>query len=464
MLAAVRMVIWSKAIHAGRALREHQARVAAANKIRATFFLLKQKREVARQTKLRLFLRKRIWWMKIQQNIRLKRRARQVLIPYFRSHAHKRKVALAVSRYVWKVKKTQGFVRSMLACRHAQLRAVMAQWDQICQVRKAIQLTKHDENTQWGGLGLQTSQDLSPAPAPQLLRQQTTNFRASLAKKKSASVTFENINFLLLPPAETPLVKALLHQALSDKRMEFANTLQEWRDEYQGWQDEKVYYKLEIEAHEEMLQQGGKPAWLTDNSKKKDQPTPDASPVSPKTGHGEGSGAENDDIGEDGHLESPPEHLESPFSTWGEDFEGSTRERDDVVDGDLTGEKGAEEGGASVAQSAESPLTSEKGGKGGDRGRTPTSPSSLNTPLSKSKPFRKKKKGKRKGVAAEEIEKKKSWDFQTWKEMPAVERYAHIRYKVEGPPRPMFHFKISEKDEMLLLMHQVRQSDAMGPA
>jgi hypothetical protein len=369
----------------------------------------------------------------------------------------------------------------MLACRHAQLRAVMAQWDQICQVRKAIQLTKHDENTQWGGLGLQTSQDLSPAPAPQLLRQQTTNFRASLAKKKSASVTFENINFLLLPPAETPLVKALLHQALSDKRMEFANTLQEWRDEYQGWQDEKVYYKLEIEAHEEMLQQGGKPAWLTDNSKKKDQPTPDASPVSPKTGHGEGSGAENDDIGEDGHLESPPEHLESPFSTWGEDFEGSTRERDDVVDGDLTGEKGAEEGGASVAQSAESPLTSEKGGKGGDRGRTPTSPSSLNTPLSKSKPFRKKKKGKRKGVAAEgmrlsvlsrihtqhafmipidgcvsllefletlyvqqdacahfhktfvlpaEIEKKKSWDFQTWKEMPAVERYAHIRYKV----------------------------------
>ena len=84
---------------------------------------------------------------------------------------------------------------------------------------------------------------------PQLLRQQTTNFRASLAKKKSASVTFENINFLLLPPAETPLVKALLHQALSDKRMEFANTLQEWRDEYQGWQDEK--YKQSQTAKEE---------------------------------------------------------------------------------------------------------------------------------------------------------------------------------------------------------------------
>jgi hypothetical protein len=273
----------------------------------------------------------------------------------------------------------------------------MAQWDQICQVRRTIQLDKHGENTQWGG-GARTDLPSAspPVPAPNLLRQQTMSFRASLARKKT--LTFDTINFLMLPGAEDPLVKALLDQALSDRRNEFMKTLMEWRDEYQSWQDEKKYYRLEIEAHQEMLRKGGKPVWQTGDSKvkliKRSVPRTlsehflrlPSSPGSPKTGRDDSSDAEDEEIRTDGRAGSPVRDWE------GEDCEGGATENN-MVDGDLTSEK---EGSAEIEPAT--PLSSEIGKRGSEK-----SPCSPLTASSKGKQhhFHKEKKSTRQDVAAE---------------------------------------------------------------
>jgi hypothetical protein len=228
----------------------------------------------------------------------------------------------------------------------------MAQWDQICQMQRTIQLGKHGENTQWGGGARADLPSASPpVPAPNLLRQQTMSFRVSLAKKKSATLTFDTINFLMLPGAEDPLVKALLDQALSDRRSEFMKTLMEWRDEYQGWQDEKKYYRLEIEAHQEMLRKGEKPVWQTGDSKVKvikrsvsrtlsgNSVRLLSSPGSPKPGRGKSSDAEDEeDIRTDEQDGSPVRDGE------GEDCEGGATENK-MVNGDISSER---EGAAEI--------------------------------------------------------------------------------------------------------------------
>jgi len=63
-------------------------------------------------------------------------------------------------------------------------------------------------------------------------------------------------------------------------------------------------------------------------------------------------------------------------------------------------------------------------------------------------------------TAKEEVKEK--WDYASWKAIPAVKRYAHPRYKAEGPPRPIFRCWLDDLVEVLPMMQHVREVQAMA--
>jgi hypothetical protein len=229
VVAAMRFVVWSNAIPAGRARREHEEQVRAADQIRIHYKMVKQAREQRRQMKIRRFIRRHLWWMRLQQRIRIKSRAHDVLVPFVRDVMFSRKVVLTVRQYIWKIICIQRHFRGLLQCRHACMCAYSHQWDKIC--------SREKKRTQTWGVGSgsgtaaaprgDTSHHPPPSPAPG---------PAPAKHKKKKAAGFENINFLLLPNSSDPMVEELLRERLYIHLREYSGVLEGWREEHQSWQ------------------------------------------------------------------------------------------------------------------------------------------------------------------------------------------------------------------------------------
>ena len=65
-------------------------------------------------------------------------------------------------------------------------------------------------------------------------------------------------------------------------------------------------------------------------------------------------------------------------------------------------------------------------------------------------------------IRAGNVNSTERWDYASWKAIPAVKRYAHPRYKAEGPPKPIFRTWLHETEEVLPMMLYVRKTQAMA--
>ena len=240
-LAAIRFVVWSKAIPVGRAKREHEEQVRAANQIRGYYFMVKKAREQRRQMRIRRFVRGRLWWMRLQQRIRTKVRAHDILMPFICDCLRSRQIVTAVRRYIWRIISIQRHVRSILKCRHACLKSYMAQWDKIIMVHKRTQLNQHGGSQKPLGTSLSSAapaprEDARSHPPPSPAPQPGPIAAPLLLRQKKKKLLFDNINFLLLSWAADPVVEELLKEKLYKHLREYAQELQDWREENKSWQ------------------------------------------------------------------------------------------------------------------------------------------------------------------------------------------------------------------------------------
>jgi hypothetical protein len=466
VFAAVRVLVWSSELVQGREIRLQFERVKMANRMIRMFRISRTRRKILIEVAKRIFLRKRLWKLKMNQRIRLKAASCKKLMAFFRD-VRQLKIAVRKTReFLYKVRYIQQKTRKVLAVRGAQLCGAMIQWDNIVQKRKAIQA----DSEKWGGASAGNSSlppkvvattkvnqsgvsaaeaavILRPSEASGLIRTASIRFRASF---KNKSMSFDKVNCSEMPPSSNVLVQGFLKQYLGEKRKVFAHVLDDYRKEYKTWLENKPFYEAETRARQLLAQdlaEAGETQSYTNlnrlGSIRDDE----------ERGMETGSGPTGD------HSSNSRSRSPSTLDVqerWGgtDDTNDSTTQRGwrqpDVCEEDVCEDDDMITSPVSAMDSPMSPLA---GGSSPLRKKG----SQIGQPISR---IRRSSFPEQHGKA--KCDYKDYNDYATWKAMPSVARYELIRYKQLGPPRPIFRFRLHETEDILPIMCQVRQLMTVG--
>ncbi len=459
LFAAVRVLVWSSELVQGREIREQFERVKMANRIIRMFRISRTRRKILIEVAKRIFLRKRLWKLKMRERIRVKAASCKKLMAFLRDVRQLKLAVRKAREFLYKVRYIQQKTREVLAMRGAQLCGAMIQWDNIVHKRKAIQA----DSEKWGGAGAGNSSVppkvastkvnqsgvsaaeaaviLRPSEASGLIRTASIRFRAS---SKNKSMSFDKVNCNEMPPSSNVLVQGFLKQYLGEKRKAFAHVLADYRKEYKTWLENKPFYEAETRARELLAQdlaEAGETQSYTNLNRL-------------------GSIRDDEERGmETGDLSSSrsPSTLDVQERWGGTDVTNdSTTQRGwrqpDVCEDDV-GED--DDMIASPVSAMDSPMPSLAGGS---QSPLRKKGSQIGQPISRIR---------RSNCFPEQHGKPKCDhkdcnDYATWKAMPSVARYELIRYKQWGPPRPIFRFRLHETEDILPIMCQVRQLITVG--